>query len=584
MKQGFFRKALIAVAGFFILIALVWFVVVDWVVEMAIESQGTKAVGARVDVAGADLSLFPAGIEVRGLQVTNPDSPMSNALDIQRIYSDIELKPLIQRKVIIDNLRMEGIRLDTPRKTSGAVAGAKPAAEKQATPLPPWLGKMCAGQSATPFSIPSVQDILASEKLQSLELAQQLSTRIDTAKAQWQQRLKDLPTQEDLEAYRTRIDKFKAKSGGLGALLGSASELKRLNEDLRRDLSQIEKARTEYQTELQNLEKQSALLTKAPSEDVRRLKTKYAISTEGLANLSRMLFGPSVCRWWEKGYQWYARLKPYVEGQAEKETQPSGESAKPAPKKGDLPDFLIRNLHVDALLETGQFTGEATDITSDPGVWGKPLAFKFLGRKMQRVQSINMDGVLNFLQPGNPRHHVKLLVQKYGLDHLEIGDPENLPLSITKALADISMNLDLAGPKLNALAKARLEDVQMAVEKAAGKAADKAAGSEMSGALADALASVTHFALTALVKGSDPDYTARIESDLDPLLRKAVGQIIATATSKLESQLHAAIAEKTQGPLNDAQNQLGGLAGLAGEFSQRLDFGNSLLKNIKLPF
>ena len=576
MKRGFSKKALIAIAGFFIFVALVWFVVVDWVVEMAIESQGTKAVGARVDVASADLSLFPAGIEVRGLQVTNPDSPMSNALDIQRIYSDIELKPLIQRKVIIENLRMEGIRLDTPRKTSGAVAGAKPEAGKQAAPMPAWLGKMCAGQSATPFSIPSVQDILAKEKLQSLELARQLSTQIDAARAQWQQRLKDLPTRQELEAYRTRLDQFKAKGGGLGALLGSASELKRLNDDLRKDLNRLEKARSEYRTELQNLEKQSASLSKAPYEDVRRLKTKYAVSTEGLANLSRMLFGPSVCRWWEKGYQWYARLKPYLDGQAEKKTQPSAESPKPAPKKGDMPDFLIRNLHVDALLDTGHFTGEATDITSNPGIWGKPLAFKFLGRQMQRVQSLNMDGVLDFMQPGNPRHHVKLLVQKYGLDHLELGDPENLPLAISKALADVSLNLDLAGPKLNALAKARLEDVQMAVE--------KASGSEMTRALADALASVTHFALTALVKGNDPDYTARIDSDLDPLLRKAVGQIIATATSKLESQLHAAVAEKTQGPLKDAQNQLGSLAGLTDEFSQRIDFGNGLLKNIKLPF
>ena len=138
------------------------------------------------------------------------------------------------------------------------------------------------------------------------------------------------------------------------------------------------------------------------------------------------------------------------------------------------------------------------------------------------------------------------------------------------------MNLNLEGPKLNALAKTQLEDVQMAVE--------KAAGSQLSGALADAVASVTHFALTAFIKGNDPDYSARIESDLDPVLRKAVGQIIASATSKLESQLQAAIAEKTQGPVKEAQNRLGSLSGLADEFSQRLDFGNSLLKNIKLPF
>jgi hypothetical protein len=129
---------------------------------------------------------------------------------------------------------------------------------------------------------------------------------------------------------------------------------------------------------------------------------------------------------------------------------------------------------------------------------------------------------------------------------------------------------------LEALAKARLQDVQMAVE--------KAAGSEISAALADAVTSITHFALTAIVKGSEPDYTARIQSDLDPVLRDAMGQIMAKAKSKLETQLQAAIAEKTQEPLKKAHNQMGGLENLAGEFSRRLDLGNSLLKNIKFPF
>jgi uncharacterized protein (TIGR03545 family) len=578
MKKGFFKKGLIALLGFFILIALVWFFVVDWVVAMAIESQGTKAVGARVDVAGADLSLFPAGIEVRGLQVTNPDSPMSNAIDVRRIYSDIELMPLIKRKVIIDNLRMEGIRLNTPRKTSGAVAGAKSVAEKEAASRPPWLDKMCAGQSAAPFSIPNVQDILSREKLQSIALAQQFSTRIDTAKAQWQQRLKDLPTREELEAYKTRLEKLKAKGGGLGALLGSATELKNLTGDLRKDLGRLEKAKADYQSALQDLKNQSAQLTQAPLGDMQRLKAKYAVSPEGLANLSRTLFGPSVCRGWEKGYQWYARLKPYIGAAGaptQKESEKPGAPAKPALKKGELPDFLIRSLHVDALLDTGSFTGEATDITSDPGILDKPLAFKFLGRRMRQIQSINLDGVLNFIQPSNPRHHIKLLVEKYGLDHMALGNFDNLPVAITKALADISMNIDMAGPKLDALAKARFENVQMAVE--------KSTGSEVTGALADAVTSVTHFALTAIVNGNDPDYTARVQSDLDPVLHNAMGQIIAKATSKFEAQLKAAIVEKTQEPIKNAHNQLGGLENLAGEFSRRLDFGNSLLKNIKLP-
>jgi len=577
MKQGLVKKSLIAVAGFLILIALVWFVVVDWVVEMAIESQGTKAVGARVDVASADLSLFPAGVEVRGLEVTNPDSPMTNALAVQRIYSDIEIMPLIKRKVIIDNLRMEGIRLNTPRKSSGAIAAGKSSPSPEAAPLPPWLEKMCAGESGVQFSVPDVKEIMARETLQSLQMAQDLGAKIDAAKSGWQQRLKDLPTQKDLEVYKTRLDKLKASGGGLAALMGSAAELKTLNDDLQKDLGRLKKARAEYETDLESLKRQSAQLTKAPLEDLRRLKTKYAISAEGLANLSRVLFGPSVCGWWQKGYHWYARIKPYIGGRPQKGgADKKTEGAKPELRKGDLPNFLIRQFHVDALLDTGNFTGEAADITSDPQIWVKPLTFKFLGRRMKQIQSINMDGVLNFMKPGNPQHHARLLVEKYALQNLNLGDAKDLPLSIANALADININLNLAGPKLDALVKTQLESVRMAIT--------KAAGSEIAAALAQAVSSVTRFGLTAIVKGSDPNYTTRIESDLDPLLRKSVGQLIANATAKLESQLQAAIAEKTADPLKNARNQLGGLDDLAGEFSQRLNLGDSLLKQIKLPF
>ncbi len=576
MKPGLFKKGLFVIAGFLIVIAVVWFVVVDWVVKVTIESQGTKAVGARVDVAKADLSLFPAGIEVLGLDVTNPDSPMTNALAVKRIFSDIELMPLLKGKVIIDNLRMEGIKLNTPRKSSGAIATGKSADNAKTAPLPPWLNKMCAGDRPIGFAIPEVKDILAREKLQSLQLAKDLGTKIDAAKTDWQQRLKGLPSQKDLEAYKTRLDKIKKSGGGLAALMGSATELKTLNDDLQKDLSRLKKAKDSYQTELDGLKQQSAQLAKAPLEDVQRLKAKYAISAEGLANLSQMLFGPSVCDWWQKGYHWYARLKPYIGGLSDKKAGKKTESAKPELHKGDLPAFLIRDLHIDALLDTGNFTGEAADITSDPQIWIKPLTFKFLGRRMKQIQSVNMDGVLNFMQPGSPQHHVRLLVEKYALQHLDLGNAEDLPVSIVKALADININFNLVGPKLDAIAKAQLESVQMAVE--------KTVGSEISNALAQAVSSVTRFGLTAIVKGSDPDYTTRIESDLDALLRKAVGQVVAKATAKLESQLQAAIAEKTEGPFKDARNQLGSLGDLAGEFSQRLNFGDKLLKEVKLPF
>ena len=112
------------------------------------------------------------------------------------------------------------------------------------------------------------------------------------------------------------------------------------------------------------------------------------------------------------------------------------------------------------------------------------------------------------------------------------------------------------------------------------------ADSELSKALTEAVASVTRFSLTAIVKGSDPDYQTKIESDLDQTLRKAVSRIITKATAQLKNQLRSAITEQTKGPLNDIQKQLGDLNNIAGELTQRLNLGNALFKEtkLKLPF
>ena len=67
------------------LVAGFWFLFVDGIVEEVIEDQGTRAVGAKVELASADLSLLPAGLTLVGLQVTNPDAPMTNVVEIGRL-------------------------------------------------------------------------------------------------------------------------------------------------------------------------------------------------------------------------------------------------------------------------------------------------------------------------------------------------------------------------------------------------------------------------------------------------------------------------------------------------------------------
>ena len=75
-------------------------------------------VGAEVDVK-ADVKLFPLGITLKELQVTNPDVPETNSFECRHIAFNVDSLNLLRRKVIINEMAVEGMRFDTKRTAAG---------------------------------------------------------------------------------------------------------------------------------------------------------------------------------------------------------------------------------------------------------------------------------------------------------------------------------------------------------------------------------------------------------------------------------------------------------------------------------
>jgi uncharacterized protein (TIGR03545 family) len=117
-----------------IIVSIFWFLVIDRVIERYIEKTGTSIVGAKVELDHADLSLFPLGLTLIGLQVTDPSSPMRNAFEAGRIACLVDGVNLLLRKVTIDEMTVSGVRLNTPRKTSGEVEKT-PAGVREEPPI-----------------------------------------------------------------------------------------------------------------------------------------------------------------------------------------------------------------------------------------------------------------------------------------------------------------------------------------------------------------------------------------------------------------------------------------------------------------
>jgi uncharacterized protein (TIGR03545 family) len=566
------------------LITLVWLVVVDWMAEKAIETVGTKAVGAKVEVLKADVTLFPAGIGISGLVVANPEQPMTNSVEIEYLHAALELPALIQRKLIVDDLRVEGLQLDTPRKTSGAIDKSRkddPSKTSTSESNPSWLSDLCDTDGLPLFSMPKADDILSREPLQSVKQIQALNSKIGASQSVWKKRLKNLPDQKDIQTYQARAKKLKQSTGGLGGLIGSASEAQTLYKDLQKDIKKIEKAQNKFKAELKALEKAASGLTDLPAKELKRIMSKYGFSADGIANWSHLLFGRNLCGWWQKVYHWYQRAAPYLsrlpagdqEPQTQKPVRNKGLDVK-FQEKNPKPDLLVRSTHVDAQLQSGQFEGRIENITSHPQIVGAPLTFKFMGKKLPQVTDINLNGVLNFMQPQLPQHTIKLAVQGYQVSDLALGT-DALNIAIKRAAANLDLNFKLNGGYTDTRFAAQLSKLKFSKE--------TDASSELVSVLLDAISKTKKIGLTATLKGREPTYQTTLNSNLEGILQKAAGRLVKREAAKLESQLRKAIDNKLKTPIKDAQARMSELHNIGNELLKRSKFSTKVLEQIKLP-
>ncbi len=546
---------------------LIWVLFVDSVVKKVIEKTGTKIVGAKVELEKADFSLFPIGLTLFGLQVTDPDEPMKNAVEIGRIAGTIDSLQLLRRKVIINEMGVDGVRLGTQRIRSGAISkktekGGKDE-KKDSIPGLPMM------------KLPDIQDILVKENLQTVQLVQSIRTDIESKKELWTKNIAELPGKEKIDGYRRRIETLKGAKGSknigdIGGILGSAGEAQTLYKDMQADLELLQKSQKEFNTTLANFKDQIAEIEKAPQEDIRRLSEKYGFSAYGFANMSRFFIEPGITAWVDRGLYWKARLEPLINRNGQKKG--NSEVVKPLRAKGSdvrfkekepLPDFLIRVARVSVQLPMGDLSGAVKNITPDQDILGQPLLFEFSGEKLSGVRAVRLDGAVNRVSPGSPEESINLHLEGYKIHAKSISQDSSLPLTLEKGDADLELKATLAKGFIDATMAAKLQGVRFS-------AGGADTGSGYGKAVSSALSGVSTVGVKARITGPTDNYQMQISSNLDDLLKDAVGSIIKNQVSQFENKLRAAISDKVSGPLQEAKGSLGGFEGLGTEVESRI--------------
>ena len=583
----------IAFAAFAAVVGGFWFLLADSLVKCSIERTGTALVGARVELDKADLTLFPLGLKLTGLQVTNPEEPMTNAVSAESVSMLIDGVNIFRRKVIVEEMAVEGVRLNTARKTSGAIS-RRPESERQKE-----RGRLFDRFALPAFEAPDVREILAGEVFESVALINRTREEITQAYSSFEGELAGLADRKKLDGYRARFEKIKgsgkAGAGGMGGVIGATGEFLSLQKDIKAELERIEKARAGVGGVLANYRERIEEAKKAPFRDIERIKRKYGLTPEGFSNISRALLGPALASRVETALLWYGRLSPIVARAAtvrddrvkvERPIRGAGVNVR-FPERRPVPDFLVRKAALTGRIPAGEFSGLITNITDDQEKLGSPMSFNFSGTRLKGLESLKLTGEINRVLPAKPKDTVAMKMRGYKVEGVELAGKGAFPMELRQALVDIDLTALVEGVAMDAGLSAGFSSVEMVSGKEEPGAVERAVASALSG--------VKGFKIKASATGTLSDYDLKVSSDLDGVLKGAAGKIVADQSAEFEKRLRAGVLERAKKPIEELSGSFAGLESIERELGARSGLTNKLLEEIgeasmgsmklpKLPF
>lgn len=117
-----FRKSGIILTGSVVLIALVLEVfLLDMMVKKSLQSGISSTTGAEVNIGGLHLSLLGGSLEIEDLQITNPDKPTHNLVQIDTLAVDTSIQDLLRKSYVVELMAGSVLKRDVLRDKPGKV-------------------------------------------------------------------------------------------------------------------------------------------------------------------------------------------------------------------------------------------------------------------------------------------------------------------------------------------------------------------------------------------------------------------------------------------------------------------------------
>lgn len=582
----------------------------DLHMKKLIEYVGMQANGAEVNVGKFSTSFIKGSLNIDHIQVTNPEKPTQNSIEIGNIHFKYLWDAILRMKFVVEDASIKDIKIASQRKRPGKVLPPQPAKPSKMEALQlevtsqiknkynaNVLGNIAAllqGEDYT-SQIQAIRDTLKSEKK-----VQEMTNNVNQKKSYWDGKVKELSDTSKIKEAEKVINEIKNEKNFL-AQAQAVQKLTKTLDEIQKQYKEVEKASSALQSDLKMISAYPKELQQYVNEDIASLKNRFSIPQVDFKDMAMNLFAGEFAEHIAKARKYQALADQYLPEKKEPEAAviPPPRSAGKNyefPITTGYPLFWLKKAAISSKgtpnSYSGDLAGELTNVTTSPKLIKKPVILDVKGN----FPDLGMSGVHANIKADYtrsiPKQSAKIEIARMKIASRNLSNSKELSLSIKDGEARSSIEVQLEEQNFSTEWKSTINRPEFLVESSSKLAKEM---------VSNILQGMPFISIDGSAKGTFKNFKMDISSNLGTELGKGISKEIGSKVNEAQAKLNSLVEEKINKPkkellssINSSSQNLKQLSQIQdlykaneGKIQQEIEKlkkggGKNLLKGIKL--
>ncbi|MCO4322677.1 TIGR03545 family protein [Aliidiomarina quisquiliarum] len=528
------------VVGFFVLVVVVivfFALFLDNLVRAGLSSALTRTNRAEVNIEQVELRWSPFAVDIKNLQMTNPEKPTHNRFAANSLRAEVRFWELLIGKIHVEELTATGVQIDHERAQPGKVLAAAEPREKIAV-----------RDRLAEFNIelPTAKSFLEGANIATPALVKEAEEKFNQREQLFSEARKNLPKQEALDNYQARIEAIiDSKPRTPRDLLAAREELNNIKQELRAEKERVDAFLAVSESIVKDTKQDIDEVKATYQADLDRARALFSFDTESLTELSGIMFGAQVEQWAGYALMAFDLIAPLLENAKE------NEATTPSRWQGRYVDFdthssptlWVKQAQLSMQLEELEFGLAMQNITWQHERINTPTEFQLTTNNAPGWEQFNFNGDLFINNLGQVRGKQQWQLAGVQLHDLELIGSSSLSTAITTALLNSVGSLVINNGDITGQGDLHFTDTDFSVT----------GEGRVPQYFGQALSRVNTFELNLGLSGRFSSPKFQLRSDLDQQLGTQLNAILSTEVESRLAEVRTSLTSDSNGFMSKAE-------------------------------